>query len=52
MKKNFVFDYGYIGGFYGARFNGEKIKSHGGPIRGNIKSPLFFSMLSGGIYFS
>ena len=53
-KKYFVSDYGYIGGFYGAANEVLMMKElrARGPITGNIKSPLFFSMFSGGIYSS
>lgn len=53
-KKYFVTDYGYIGGFYGAATEVLMMKElrARGPITGNIKSPLFFSMFSGGIYSS
>ena len=53
-KKYFVSDYGYIGGFYGAATEALMMKElrARGPITGNLKSPLFFSMFSGGIYSS
>ena len=53
-KKYFVTDYGYIGGFYGAATEVLMMKElrARGPITGNIKSPLFFSMFSGGIFSS
>ena len=53
-KKYYVTDYGYIGGFYGAATEVLMMKElrARGPITGNIKSPLFFSTFSGGIYSS
>ena len=53
-KKYFVSDYGYIGGFYGAATEALMMKElrARGPITGNLKSPLLFSMFSGGIYTS
>ena len=53
-KKYFVSDYGYIGGFYGAANEVLMMKElrARGPITGNIKSPLMFSMYSGGIFSS
>ena len=53
-KKYYVTDYGYIGGFYGAATEVLMMKElrARGPITGNILSPLFFSVFSGGIYSS
>ena len=53
-KKYFVRDYGYIGGFYGAANEVLMMKElrARGPITGNIRSPIFFSMYSGGIFSS
>ena len=53
-KKYFVKDYGYIGGFYGAANEVLMMKElrARGPITGNIKSPLYFSIFSGGIFSS
>ena len=51
-KKYIVNDYGYIGGFYGASNELNMIKElrARGPIIGNIKVPVSFSLYSSGIF--